>query len=186
MRRADAMTCRELLRRFKEALGRDVIDEEALRKLMHKCGGAFVREAGRALAEKYIRAAVSDAWRLYRGAAIAGGDLAAAYGQAVVAVWRAWDLFNTGCEPAVVAAVYAAEAVAKYQWPAKWPFLAVPAAAIAEGGCGLPDEVAEALGPDEYAKLEALLEQGEGVVEIAGRKVALVRDGRYISIVVPA
>jgi len=180
------MTCRKLLQRFKEALERGIIDEEALRKLMHKCGGAFVREAGRALAEKYIRAAVSDAWRLYRGAVIAGGDPAAAYGEAVVGVWRAWDLFNTGCEPAAVAATYAAEAVAKYQWPARWPFLAVPAAAIAEGGCGLPDEVAEALGPDEYAKLEAFLEQGEGAVEVAGKKVAIVRDGRHVSIVVPA
>jgi hypothetical protein len=62
----------------------------------------------------------------------------------------------------------------------------VPAAAIAEGGCGLPDEVAEALGPDEYAKLEAFLEQGEGAVEVAGKKVAIVRDGRHVSIVVPA
>jgi hypothetical protein len=61
----------------------------------------------------------------------------------------------------------------------------VPAAAVVEGGCGLPDEVAEALGPDEFARLEAFLEQGEGVAEVAGRKVAVVRDGRYISIVIP-
>jgi hypothetical protein len=178
------MTCRELLQRFKEALERDIIDEEALRKLMHKCGGAFVREAGRALAEKYIRAAVSDSWRLYRGAVIAGGDPPRPTGR----LWRrsgGHGISSTrGASPAAVAATYVAEAVAKYRWPAKWPFLAAPAAAIAEGSCGLPDEVAEALGPDEYAKLEAFLEQGEGVVEVAGRKIAIVRDGRYISIVV--
>jgi hypothetical protein len=34
---------------------------------------------------------------------------------------------------------------------------------------------AEALGPDEYSRLEAFLEQGEGVVEVAGRNA----DVRY-------
>jgi hypothetical protein len=62
----------------------------------------------------------------------------------------------------------------------------VPAAVAAEvNACELPDAVAEALGPDEFAKLEAFLEQGEAVVEIApGVKVALVRDGRYVTMVV--
>jgi hypothetical protein len=41
-------------------------------------------------------------------------------------------------------------------------------------GCELPDAKAETLGPDEYGRLEAFLEQGEAVVEVAGRKVALV------------
>jgi hypothetical protein len=50
-------------------------------------------------------------------------------------------------------------------------------------GYELPDAKAKALGPDEYGRLEAFLEQGEAVVEVAGRKVALVRDGWYISIV---
>jgi hypothetical protein len=74
--------------------------------------------------------------------------------------------------------------VARYKWPAKWPFLVMPATATEEKRCALPDAVAEALGPDEYGRLEAFMEQGEGVVEVAGEKVALVRDGRYISIVV--
>jgi hypothetical protein len=178
------MTCSELLQKFIEALERDEIDWGLLNKLMNKCGGAFVREAGKALAEKLIRFVMSAAWRRYRGAAITGKNLAVGYGQAVVAVWRVWSLFNTGCEPSTVAATYVAEASAKYQWPAKWPFLAVPAAAIEETDCELPDAVAEALGPDEYAKLEAFLEQGEGVVDVAGRKVAFVKDGKYIEIVV--
>ncbi len=180
------MTCRELLQRFIKELKRDEIDLGALNKLMNKCGGAFVREAGKALAEKLISIAMSDAWRLYRGAAITGREPAVGYGQAVAAVWRVWNLFNTGCEPSTVAAIYVAEASAKYQWPARWPFLAVPAAAIeeADADCELPDSVAEALGPDEFGRLETFLEQGEGIVEVAGRKIAFVRDGRYISIVI--
>lgn len=153
--------------------------------MMNKCGGAFVREAGKALAEKLIRLAMSEAWAYYRGAVIAERNPAIAYGQAVVAVWRVWNLFNTGCEPSTVVATYVAEASAKYQWPARWPFLAAPAIAIEEAAdCELPDAAAEALGPDEYARLEAFLEQGEGIVEVAGQKIAFVRDGRSISIVV--
>jgi hypothetical protein len=62
----------------------------------------------------------------------------------------------------------------------------VPAAVAAEeNNCELPDAVAEHLGPDEYSKLEAFLEQGEAVVEIApGLKVALVKDGRYVMMIV--
>jgi hypothetical protein len=78
---------------------------------------------------------------------------------------------------------YVAEAVARYKWPAKWPFLVMPVAAAEEKRCNLSDDAAEALGADEYGRLEAFMEQGEGVVEVAGRRIALVRDGRYISIV---
>jgi len=60
----------------------------------------------------------------------------------------------------------------------------VAAAAAEEKDCYLPDDVAEHLGPDEYARLEAFLEQGEAVVEVAGRKVALVRSGRYIGVII--
>jgi hypothetical protein len=62
----------------------------------------------------------------------------------------------------------------------------VPSAVAAEeNDCELPDSVAEALGPDEFSKLEAFLEQGEAVVEVApGLKIALIRDGRHVSIVV--
>jgi len=59
----------------------------------------------------------------------------------------------------------------------------MPVAAAEEKRCNLSDDAAEALGADEYGRLEAFMEQGEGVVEVAGRRIALVRDGRYISIV---
>jgi len=178
------MTCRELLDRFKRELERDEVDWEALRKIFRKCGYSFALEASRAFAERFTQAAVSRAWALYRGASIAGKDPAAAYGRAVEMVWRLWDWFEMECGPLADVAAYVARAVAKYSWP-KWPFLALPAAAAEERGCTLPDAVAEALGPDEYARLEAFLEEGEGVVELErGLKVALVRDGRYIGIVV--
>jgi hypothetical protein len=45
----------------------------------------------------------------------------------------------------------------------------MPAVAAEEKGCALPDAAAEALGPDEYGRLEAFLER---------RTIALVRDGQ--------
>jgi hypothetical protein len=178
------MTCQELLRRFKEALERDVVDLEALRKLANKCG-AFGVEALKAFARKGVQFAAAQAWGYFRGSAIAGRNPAAAYGTAVNFIWRLADWYELPCRFLADFAAYVAEAVAKYSWPAKWPFL-VPAAVAAEvNACELPDAVAEALGPDEFAKLEAFLEQGEAVVEIApGLKAALVRDGRYVTMVV--
>ncbi len=178
------MSCRELLQRFAKELERDVLNWDLLNKLTNKCGGAFAREAGRALARRIVQIAASRAWAFYRGAVIAGKDAAVAYGQAVEMVWRLWRWFEMQCGPLADVSAFVAEAVARHQWPALWPFLAMPAAAAKEKGCELPDAVAEALGPDEYGMLEAFLELGEGVVEVAGRKVALVRDGRYIGIVV--
>ncbi len=178
------MTCKELLQRFAEALERDEVDWGLFRKLVNKCGLSFALEAGRAFARKTVNYFMSAAWRYYRGAAIAGRHPAAAYGEAVLMVWGLWDWFEIYCGPLADISAYVAEAAAKYQWPARWPFLASPAVAAEEKGCELPDAAAEALGPDEYSRLEAFLEQGEGVVEVAGRKVAFVRDGRYISIVV--
>ncbi len=188
------MTCRELLQRFKEALERGIIDEEALRKLSRKCG-AFGVEALKALARKAVQFAMLRAWGYFRRSVIAGRDPAAAYGRAVTLIWGlvrvvslVWglaDWYEMPCEVLVEYAAHVAEAAAKYNWPAKWPFLALVAVAAEEKGCELPDRAAEALGADEYAKLEAFLEQGEAVVEVApGVKAALVRDGRYVVMVV--
>jgi hypothetical protein len=161
-----------------------VLDLEALRKLMHKCG-AFGTEAFKALAKKGVQFAASQAWAYFRGSVIAGRDPAAAYGRAVQIIWLLADWYEMPCSVLTEFATYVAETVAKYKWPAKWPFLAPAALAAEEKKCELPDSVAEALGADEYAKLEAFLEQGEAVVEIApGVKVALVRDGRYVIMVV--
>jgi hypothetical protein len=178
------MTCRELLDRFRRELERDELDLEALRKIFRKCGYSFALEASRAFARKVVQVEVSRGWALYRGSKLAGRDAAAAYGRAVEMIWRLWDWFEMECGPLADIAAYVAEAASKYGWP-RWPFLALPAAAAEERGCTLPDAVAEALGPDEYARLEAFLEEGEGVVELEkGLKIALVRDGRYIGIVV--
>jgi hypothetical protein len=179
------MTCRELLRRFKEALERDEIDIEALRKLANKCGRSFGVEALKAFARKGAQFAAAQAWAYYRGSVIAGRDPAAAYGRAVNLIWGLVNWYEMPCDVLTEFAAYVAEAVSKYSWPAKWPFL-VPAAVAAEvNDCELPDSVAEALGADEYAKLESFLEQGEAVIELApGLKIALVRDGRHVVMVV--
>jgi hypothetical protein len=99
-------------------------------------------------------------------------------------VWHVGDWYGMPCGVLAEMVTYVAEAVAKYKWPAKWPFIVSAAVAAEENNCELPEAVAEHLGPDEYARLEAFLEQSEGVVEVSGRKIAIVRDGRYISIVV--
>jgi len=179
------MTCQELLRRFTDALERDEIDLETLRKLANKCGRSFGIEALKAFARKNAQFAAAHAWGYFRGSAVAGRDPAAAYGRAVGIIWGLADWYELPCHVLTEFAAYVAEAVARYRWPAKWPFL-VPAAVAAEvNACELPDAVAEALGADEYAKLESFLEQGEAVAEVApGLKVALVRDGRYVTMVV--
>jgi hypothetical protein len=74
-----------------------------------------------------------------------------------------------------------AKAVSKYGWP-KWPFLAMAAAAAVERRCRIPDAVAEALGPDEYKTLVAFLEQGRGVAEVGGRRIAVVKKKRHFTI----
>jgi hypothetical protein len=178
------MTCSELLQKFKEALERDEIDLEALRKLANKCGKGFGLEALKAFARKGVQYAAAQAWAYYRGLVIAKRDPAAAYGRAVDFIWRLADWYEMPCYVLTDFATYVAEAVAKYRWPAKWPFV-VPAAVAAEvNNCELPDAVAEALGADEYGKLESFLDQGEAVVEVApGEKVALIRDGRYVMMV---
>ena len=178
------MTCRELLKRFTEALEKDKLDLEAFKKLVNKCGESFGVEALKALTRRAVHFAMAKAWTYYRGAVITGRNPAAAYGQAVYYIWHLGDWYDKPCYVLADLAVYVAEAAAKYRWPAKWPFVVPAAVATEVKGCELPDAVAEALGPDEYAKLEAFLEQEEAVVEVApGMKIALVRDGRYVSIV---
>jgi len=156
------MMCRELLLRFVEELERDVLNWDLLNKIRNKCGEAFAREASRALARKAVQIVVARAWALYRGAVIVKKDAAAAYGQAVEMVWRLWRWYDMECGPLADVAAFTAEAVAKHQWPASWPFLAMAAAAAEERGCNLPDDVAEALGPDEFARLESFFGTGRG------------------------
>jgi len=179
------MTCQELLQRFKDALERDEVDLEALRKLANKCGENFGVEALKAITRKVVQFAAAQAWAYYRGSAVAGRDLAAAYGRAVGIIWRLADWYELPCGVLTEFAAFIAEAVNKYRWPAKWPFLVPPAVVAEVNSCELPDAVAEALGADEYARLMSFLEHGEAVVEVApGLNVALVRDGRYVSMVV--
>ncbi|MFZ8810614.1 MAG: hypothetical protein ACO2PN_21215 [Pyrobaculum sp.] len=178
------MTCRELLRRFIEALEKNEVDKETFRKLRNKCG-AFADEALKALAKKVALVAMSRAWAIYRGAVIAERDPARAFGYAVDYVWHIVNWFNKPCHFLSELIAYTAEAAARYRWPSRWPLVAPAAVAAEENGCELPEAVAEALGADEYAKLESFLEQGEAVVEVApGLKVALIRDGRYVVMVV--
>jgi hypothetical protein len=179
------MTCRELLQRFVQRLEKDEVDEEAFRKLVNKCGPSFGLEALRSLARRAVHFVMSKAWAYYRGAVLAERDPAAAYGQAVNHIWQLGNWHGMPCYVLADVATYVAEAAARYKWPARWPFVVPAAVAAEENNCELPDAVAERLGPDEYAKLEAFLEQGEAVVEVAPRlKVALVRDGRYVMLVI--
>jgi hypothetical protein len=179
------MTCRELLQQFVQGLDNDEVDEETFKKLVSKCGPSFGLEALKALARRAIHFAMSKAWAYYRGAVIAERDPAAAYGQAVYYIWQLSDWLNIPCYVLADIATYVAEAAARYKWPARWPFVVPAAVAAEENNCELPDAVAEHLGPDEYSKLEAFLEQGEAVAEVAPRlKVALIRDGKYVMLVI--
>jgi hypothetical protein len=174
-----------LLQRFIETLERDEIDLEAFRKLANKCGRSFGVEALKAMAKKAVNFAAAQAWAYFRGSVIARRDPASAYGKAVDFIWGLIDWYEMPCYVLADFASYVAEAVAKYKWPALWPFVVPAAVASEENDCELPDAVAEALGADEYAKLESFLEQGEAAVEVApGVKVALIRDGRYVVMVV--
>jgi hypothetical protein len=62
------MTCQELLQRFKDALERDEVDLEALRKLANKCGENFGVEALKAITRKVVQFAAAQAlWRWQAG-----------------------------------------------------------------------------------------------------------------------
>jgi hypothetical protein len=178
------MSCGELFRRAVEALERDVYDWEAMDELVYGCGEPFAGRIIDAVVRRVAQHSMSMAWRHYRGAVLAGRHPAVAYAEAVYMVGRPWDGAPAVCRLLASLSAYLAEAAAKYSWPARWPFLAMPSAAAKEEGCKVPDAVAEHLGPDEWAELESFLEDGAGVVEVAGRKITFVRDGRYIGIVI--
>ena len=119
---------------------------------------------------------MEQAWLYYRDSAATAG----AYWRAVEFFWSLGNWGGMSCRILAELATYVARAVSKYSWPAKWPFLAMAAVAAEERGCRLPAAAAEALGPDEFAELEAFLKQGEGVVEAAGRKFAVVKTKRHL------
>jgi hypothetical protein len=170
------MICRKLLQRFIEALEKGEIDWEAFRELKKKCGSSFAWEAWKAYAEKVTYDVMSDVWSQYRDAVHDGEPPTLAYTEALHTIWKLWDRPLTCAELSHVA-VCVAKAAAEHQWPVKWPFLALFAAAIKERGCGVPEAAAEALGPDEWARLESFLENEIGVVEVEGERVAIIRDG---------
>ena len=172
------MRCRELLQKFKETLEEGEVDWETLRALRRKCGSSYALEAWKAFAEKLTYAAMSEAWDSYREAA----DPALAYAEALHAIWGLWDRPLSCAELSHVAACVAR--AAEYGWPARWPFLALFAVAIKERGCELPDAAAEALGPDEWARLESFLETEVGVVEVEGRKAVVIRDGWHFGVLI--
>ncbi len=178
------MTCQELFQRFKEALEEGEVDWEALRKLKKKCGPSFALEAWKAYAEKLTYYAMSEVWDHYRDAVHAGEDPALAYAEALHMIWKFWDKPGISCTGLSHIAACVAKAAAERDWPARWPFPALFAAAIKERGCELPDAVAEALGPDEWARLESFLEDEAGVVEVEGRKAVVVRYGRHFGVLI--
>ncbi|MFZ8840565.1 MAG: hypothetical protein ACO2PM_16935 [Pyrobaculum sp.] len=177
------MTCRELLQRFIEALERSEVDWETLSELKRRCGQPFALEAWKAFAEKLTRLAMSEVWSQYRDAVLAGEPPTLAYAEALHAIWKLWDKPLT-CTGLSHVAVCVAKAAAEYNWPAAWPFPALFVAAIKERGCELPDAVAEALGPDEWARLESFLEDEVGVVEVGGRKAVIIRAGQYFGVLI--
>jgi len=178
------MNCGELFKRAVEALERDVYDWETMDELVFRCGEPFAGRIVDAVARRLAQYSMSVAWRHYRGAVLAGRHPADAYAEAVYMVWRPWDGAPAVCRLLADLSAYLAEAAARYSWPARWPFLALFAAAAEEEECEMPeDAVAEHLGFDEYSRLEAFLEDGASVVEVAGRKLAVVKEGQYIWII---
>jgi len=173
------MTCSPW--QFAEALDQDEeADLELLRQLLKKCAAkGFSSEAFRAFIRRGARFAMYKAWEYYRDSAVAPTN---AYVQAVLFFWNLGNWHGMPCRVLAELATYVAKAAAKYEWPAKWPFLAMAAVAAEKRGCGIPDVWAEALGPDDYRMLVAFLEKGEGVVEVAGRKIAMVKKRRHLSI----
>jgi len=119
------------------------------------------------------------AWVFYKDPAAAP---ASAYWRVVDLFWRLVNWHGLPCRTLAELAAYVAEAAARYEWPLKWPFLVMAAVAAEERGCGFPAAAAEALGP-EYEALKAFLERGEAVVEVAGRKNAIVKRRSTISVV---
>jgi len=165
------------------ALDEAEADLELLRSLLKKYSArGSGSEPLRAFIRRGVEFAMEVAWCHYHDAVASRRVPGTAY-------WRAvfffWDLLNWGAAPCrilVEVATYVAKAAAKYEWPAKWPFLAMAAVAAEGRGCRLPNAVAEALGPDEYKTLTAFLEQGKGVVEVAGRRFVVAKRKQYITV----
>jgi hypothetical protein len=170
------MTCAPWL--FLEAGDEEEAELELLRNLLkryaRKC---FKSEAFRAVVRRGVLYAMERAWNFYRDSA-APVD---AYWQAVAFFWDLVNWPSLPCRILEKLATYVAEAAARYEWPARWPFLVMAALAAEKKGCEIPSAVAEALGP-EYEALRSFLEQGKGVVEVAGRKKAVVKKKLHITI----
>ena len=167
---------------FPEALDGEEAELELLRNLLKRCARrGFRSEAFRALIRRGVRFAMELAWSYYQDSVTAQRAPAVAYWRAVFFFWDLVNWPSVPCRVLAELATYVAEAAAEYKWPAKWPFLVMAAVAAEKNGCRTPDAVAEALGP-EYEALKAFLEQGVGVVEVAGRKAAVVKKKSSIAV----
>ena len=156
----------------------DENDLELLRNLLKRYARRCFRlKAFRVLIRRGVLYAMGQAWSFYRDSATPID----AYWQAVTFFWSLVNWPSLPCRILEELATYVAEAAAKYKWPARWPFLAMAVIAAEEKGCGTPSAVAEALGP-EHEALRSFLEQGKGVVEVAGRKKAVVRKKLHFAI----
>jgi hypothetical protein len=154
------MSCSELFWQFIESLDSGEVDFKPLRRLLSRCGGRSPSAV-----KKAVYFAVRKAWEYYKDST--NPDVV--YVQMVFFIWNLGSWHYMPCRTLTEVITYVAKASAKYGWPARWPLLAMAAAAAEERGCGIPAAVAEALGPDEYRTLKAFLEKGRGVVEVAGR-----------------
>jgi hypothetical protein len=164
------MSCSELFYRFVDALDEGDVDFRSLRRLLSKC---------RRWAVKAIGLLMFRAWAYYKDSAAAP---AFAYWRVVDVFWDLVNWFGLPCRTLAEVVTYVAEAAAKYSWPLKWTFFVMAAVAAEERGCRFPAAVAEALGP-EYEALRTFLERGEAVVEVAGRKKAIIRKKSSITVV---
>ncbi|MFZ8810615.1 MAG: hypothetical protein ACO2PN_21220 [Pyrobaculum sp.] len=167
------MSCGELLRQFVESLDSGEVDFRPLRRLFSRCG-----DRAPSAVKKAVYFAVRKAWEYYKDSP----NPKDAYVQMIFFIWNLGSWHYMPCRTLTEVITYVAKAVSKYSWPARWPLLAMAAAAAEERGCGIPKAVAEALGPDDYKMLKAFLEKGRGVVEAAGRRIAVVKKKRHITI----
>jgi hypothetical protein len=169
------MTCDFWL--FLEAGGED--DLELLRSLLKRyVRRCFRLKTFRALVRRGVQFAASQAWDFYRDSEAPVN----AYWQAVAFFWDLVNWPSLPCRILEELVTYVAEAASRYKWPARWPFLVLAALAAEKKKCGIPSAVAEALGPDDYKMLKEFLERGKGVVEVAGRKMAVVKKKLHLAI----
>jgi hypothetical protein len=163
---------------FTEALDGEEAELELLRNLLKRYARKCFRSPTfRAFIRRGVLYAMRQAWDFYRNSAIP----ADAYWQAATFFWSLVNWPSLPCRILEELATYVAEAAARYKWPARWPFLVMAALAAEKKGCRIPNAVAEALGP-EHEALKAFLEQGRGVVEVAGKRRAVVRKKLHLAI----